>query len=392
MDRFPLMYFFGIIFHTFIMITYHKSILKNYESEELLKENLEKMKIKYKDAEWKKIEAELENKTKTDFLEKVSHEIRTPITGIIGMNEMITKETTEPNINKYSKDITRSCNDLVKMIDRLFDMTPVMDNTTHSLAADDIEDNLNTDLTGLNILAVDDNSINRMVVNNYLKDTGCEISFANDGGEALEATMKEKYDIILMDHMMPYMDGMEAVRRIRKDKKNPNNETYIVALTANAVSGVKERYLKNGFNEYIAKPINYEPFIQFMYNFKCKNEDDDNNKNIIPDTLVIKDLGMENALGDEEFYKEVLTDFYEQGATNLEKLRVYYETEDYDNYRIIVHALKNNANIIGATHFAALSKKHEFAVKDNNIDIIKENLEFYMEYYKKLLDEVKGMI
>ncbi|WP_051656645.1 ATP-binding protein [Butyrivibrio sp. AE3004] len=105
------------------------------------------------------------------------------------------------------------------------------------------------------ILVVDDNEINLVVTQNLLKDTLVDIETASSGKEALELTAKTKYDIMLIDHQMPEMDGMEFLWRLKSDENNPNIDTPSIALTANAFAGAREVYIKSGFRDYLSKPI-----------------------------------------------------------------------------------------------------------------------------------------
>lgn len=105
------------------------------------------------------------------------------------------------------------------------------------------------------ILAVDDNAMNLKIIKVFLKDSGIQIDTAESGMEALEMTKATSYDLILMDHMMPEMDGVETLHKIREDEKNLNRETRVIVLTANAIPGAREDYLKEGFAEYLTKPV-----------------------------------------------------------------------------------------------------------------------------------------
>ena len=105
------------------------------------------------------------------------------------------------------------------------------------------------------ILLVDDNLINREVAKALFAPIGMQIDEAGDGEEAVQKTKEEVYDLILMDHFMPVMDGEEATRQIRNLEDNPNQKTPIIALTADAVSGVKDKLLASGMNDFISKPI-----------------------------------------------------------------------------------------------------------------------------------------
>ena len=113
------------------------------------------------------------------------------------------------------------------------------------------EETLNYDFTGKNILVVDDSKLNLRVAQNVLKTFNVNVMTSTSGQECLDLCKTNKYDIILMDIMMPLMNGIETLKRIRiNDKKVP-----VIALTADAVEGMEEKYLKEGFNDYLSKPI-----------------------------------------------------------------------------------------------------------------------------------------
>lgn len=113
------------------------------------------------------------------------------------------------------------------------------------------EETLNYDFTGKNILVVDDSKLNLRVAQNVLKVFNANVMTSTSGQECLDLCKTNKYDIILMDIMMPLMNGIETLKRIRiDDKKVP-----VIALTADAVEGMEEKYLSEGFNDYLSKPI-----------------------------------------------------------------------------------------------------------------------------------------
>ena len=113
------------------------------------------------------------------------------------------------------------------------------------------EETLNYDFTGKNILVVDDSKLNLRVAQNVLKTFNVNVMTSTSGQECLDLCKTNKYDIILMDIMMPLMNGIETLKRIRiDDKKVP-----VIALTADAVEGMEEKYLSEGFNDYLSKPI-----------------------------------------------------------------------------------------------------------------------------------------
>ncbi len=108
---------------------------------------------------------------------------------------------------------------------------------------------------GAKILAVDDNFTNLVIVKGLLKKTGATIDMAKSGMECLEKVKTQKYDLIFLDHMMPELDGIETLHLMKKQPENMNQDTPVIALTANAIEGAKEEYLRNGFTDYLSKPV-----------------------------------------------------------------------------------------------------------------------------------------
>ena len=108
------------------------------------------------------------------------------------------------------------------------------------------------------VLAVDDNQMNLKVIGALLKRSGIQLDLANGGNECLQMSRSKKYDLILMDHMMPQPDGIETLHLLRGEKNNPNRETKVIALTANVIAGIEEEYRQEGFADYLAKPVKVE--------------------------------------------------------------------------------------------------------------------------------------
>lgn len=119
-------------------------------------------------------------------------------------------------------------------------------------------------LSGIRTLIVDDEPMNLVVAKGLLEDYKMIVDTARSGKEAIEKYLFEKYDLIFMDHMMPEMDGVETMKRIRKLAADAEQEICIVALTANAVSGAKKMFLKEGFDGFISKPIEISDFERVM--------------------------------------------------------------------------------------------------------------------------------
>lgn len=120
------------------------------------------------------------------------------------------------------------------------------------------------------ILVVDDIDMNLLVVKSLLKGTKVQIDTAKSGFESLERTKENKYDLIFMDHMMPGMDGIEAFQQIRQQENGKNKNTPVIILTANALSGMKEKYMEEGFDDYLSKPVTGEALEEMLYRYISK--------------------------------------------------------------------------------------------------------------------------
>lgn len=241
------------------------------------------------------------------------------------------------------------------------------------------------------ILVVDDNEMNLMVMRALLKRTGVKLTTASGGAKCMELCRIHRYDLILMDHMMPDPDGVETLHMLRKDKNSRNKDTKVIVLTANAMVGAAEEYLREGFADYLSKPVMAEA-LEKMMNKHLPTEGKAEQANE-PDLLEIdRAKGLAFCSDDEEVYKEILETFSAEGLKNLDKLGEYYGSEDWKNYKIVVHAIKGTSRLIGADAFSEKAKQLEMAAKDGRVDIIKAQHEQFLGKYRELLQRVAAEI
>ncbi len=219
------------------------------------------------------------------------------------------------------------------------------------------------------ILSVDDNEINLFVVRKLLEKTQVQITEAASGMEALELMCREKYDVILLDHMMPGIDGIETLQRAKEKAENKNKDTPVIALTANAISGVREMYLSKGFNDYMSKPIDgrllEEKLALYLPVEKVRTRDTDEaamRQEMIPtihqvqmeensmseEGLIDHDTGLQYCVNSEDVYRDILKMFCESHSKKCSDVERYYREKDWNNYTVCVHAVKTNAYNIGA--------------------------------------------
>ncbi len=261
-----------------------------------------------------------------------------------------------------------------------------------------------------NVLVVDDNAMNLTLMKALLKRTQMGVDTVSSGIECLEYTRKKVYHLILMDHMMPGMDGVEALHKLRAESDNPNKDTIVIALTANAVAGSREMYLEYGFDNYFAKPIQADKLDELLVDYlppeviHIEYADSDKSiaekENEVPteqeasdELLAIdRELGCSYCMDSEELYREVLEEFCSQMEIYYPQFEEHFCNENWSGYAVLAHAVKSNSRTIGATAFADVSFKHECAGKTGDIDFIRENYEEYMLRLKELVSKVKNMM
>ncbi len=244
------------------------------------------------------------------------------------------------------------------------------------------------------ILVVDDTATNLQVFKNLLKRTKVRIDTASSGEECLKLSGTKKYDIVFLDHMMPDKDGIQTLHEMRDLPDNPNRDTTAVCLTANAISGAREKYLSEGFDDYLTKPIEAdrleEMLIRYLPEEKVVLSENDNEvqeeEKALPEWLlqcegIDAGKGVENCGGTEE-YMSVLNGFHSAIKDVADEIETYYNNDDIRNYTIKVHALKSSARIIGAGDLSEKARLLEEAGNDNNIDYIKANTAELLKSYR----------
>ena len=270
----------------------------------------------------------------------------------------------------------------------------------------------NIDYINKKILIVDDNKLNVKVARRVTDALNIKkVDECYNGKECLEmVSSNNDYDIILMDIMMPVMNGEEALKKL---KEINGFNTPVIALTADAVAGSKEKYIKQGFVEYLAKPFNKEslkekldkifnnkeetsedrwknvPKYEFGTTMKTldeeiKEETNDSEK-ILEDAAIDYKLGLEN-FGSTEMYKQMLQDWYNEVTEKWD--RIVSNKENMKEYSIDVHSLKSDSKYFGFTELAKLSLDHELKSKDGDKEYISKHFNELETEYKRILEVV----
>jgi signal transduction histidine kinase/CheY-like chemotaxis protein/HPt (histidine-containing phosphotransfer) domain-containing protein len=253
------------------------------------------------------------------------------------------------------------------------------------------------------ILVVDDVRMNLKVIQGLLKESKIQIDTAESGKECLELIQKNAYQIIFLDHMMPEMDGMQTLREMKKLVDYKSKDAKVIMLTANAIQGAKEEYLAAGFCDYLSKPVRAQELEEMICRYlpaeMVMSESEETTwvesrkkeKTFLEQCsfLDVK-TGLSYCAEDEDFYKEMLQDYMQEN--HLEELITLYNSEDWENYRIQIHALKSTSLSIGAAALSEEAKKLEQAVKDGDMEYLNNYHENTMIQYRKLLEQLKKVL
>lgn len=277
---------------------------------------------------------------------------------------------------------------------RIVDRRPVSETPEIPQNEQKITDNFTA--PGVKVLIVDDNVINRKVARGFLKNYTFDLTEAESGPEAIQLVGDQRYDIIFMDHMMPGMDGIEAAEIIRRDCGENGAAPVIIALTANAMEGMREHFLEHGFDDFISKPLDRRELHKLLLRWvpeKYRQADDKKEESKPLDASVFKidgidmDAAMNYYSGDEDGFVDLLELYCMDGKRKTELLRGLVKT-DILRYQIEVHGLKSASANIGAVKVSDMARSHENAAAQGDIEFITGQFPMLLAEYETLLTNI----
>ncbi len=261
------------------------------------------------------------------------------------------------------------------------------------------------------ILVVDDNAVNRRVFCNLLKQTCIQITDAESGAQCLKLVQNNHYDLIFLDHMMPEMDGVETLHRIRALQDFPCQNTPIVVLTANAITGAKEQYLSEGFDDFLSKPIVPEKLEHLIKKMLPEalftepispeepEECDDTSAAFLEELPTVDGLDWRYAwmhLPDEKLLKYTLNEFYAQIDSAADRLEQLYEqrteAEQREQYRIQVHAMKSLAATVGITTLSGVARLLESASQKGDMETMVSVTPIFLAEWRSYRQKLQGVL
>ncbi len=249
------------------------------------------------------------------------------------------------------------------------------------------------------ILIVDDNPINITIAGGLLEPLGAQIFSAESGMKALEMAGSDSFDIIFMDHMMPEMDGIETTHEIRR--KIPSAKTTpIIALTANAMEGARDMFIKAGMNDLVTKPVDVKDIISAVKRWLPSDKvvdvdasDVAGGKGEASDLVEYEGLdvaGAISAIGMASLYNKIVEEYYRSGKNKHNEISSAYDTENWEDYTIKVHALKSSSRQIGALPLGDLAESLEKAGKAGDLEKIHADTARLLDDYSALLNTLSS--
>ena len=260
------------------------------------------------------------------------------------------------------------------------------------------------------VLVVDDNEANLKVASGILKQYKLSVSTCLSGKEAIALLDKEKdFDVIFVDHMMPEMDGVELVGILRNKGDEYLASVPIVALTANAIKGVSEMFLANGFNDYLSKPIDIDLLGKVLNRwikdekkqeidvaFDATNDLGSDESEFRKAYSKVKDVDYEKALtlcgGDEDILKSVLEVYVKSYQQIIGRIKNAYEIEDFANYSIEVHGVKSSSRSVGNDFLGEMAYALELNSKEGNLGYVKAHNDDFERAYTRFVDDIKKVL
>ena len=290
------------------------------------------------------------------------------------------------------------------------------------------------------ILIVDDTQMNLKVAVRLLKATQMQIDTAPGGAESVEMAKAVRYDLILMDQRMPVMNGTEALHRIRMDTEGASFDVPVICLTADAVIGARERYLAEGFTDYITKPIDSRMLAKMIVKYlphekveavpdrdepprgdtapeesgegqdrvgqdrdgQVRNSEDRNELDRDGQEpgkyAELRAVGIDPAVGlgycqeDEDLYRSLLEEYAGSADEKAQSLRKYYDEGDWDHYAILVHSVKSSSRMIGAAALSDMAAGQEKAADSRELVTLERNHPRILELYVEVTAAIRSAI
>lgn len=226
-------------------------------------------------------------------------------------------------------------------------------------------------LKGLRVLVVEDNLVNQMVATELLESWGCDWQTADNGAAAVAMIENDKFDVVLMDVQMPIMDGFEATAQIRNWEKDAGQYTTVIAMTANAMSGDRERCLRAGMDGYLAKPLRPKALVEKLLETIGKQfGDSSGDNNLTPDLGAIFDPVVldETCAGKDSLKIRVIDRYVATSSPAAAEIAAAAREVNTTRLSGAAHGLKGSSLTVGSPALSGLCAAIETAARNGAVD------------------------
>ncbi len=407
-DRFLLVTFFGGSIALFVMFLSLET--PDYAK---LKRTMEELKISRRELEASGIRATEMSRAKSRFLAQMSNEIRTPVNAIMGYSNLILADTNEESTREYSQRVKISAKRLLTFFEnilnyisdetdesssrRLPSMAELIEQTDETYqqveSTSGLEHRAVSGASEIRILVVDDAEMNVDLMVRMLRPIGFTVDTAGDGKQAIQQVRKFRYDLIFMDHLMPIMDGTSALKQLREEKLCEN--TPVIMLTANAIEGEEEKYLKQGFAAYVTKPFVEEDIRKVLKKFLPITDSQWMGEAGISEweelqeklaTIRVADA-RELVLHDIELYKKLLHAFADNGIGT--ELSAAIRKGDYPLCKAIIRSQHDCAALLGAENLVKMADKLELLLKKGEYELLRDRAAAFIAERNILAEQIE---
>ena len=245
--------------------------------------------------------------------------------------------------------------------------------------------------------------MNLTVIEGLLKKTEIQIDAASGGKDALRLALSVPYDLILMDQRMPDMDGTETMRLIRAQENGVNRTTPVICLTADAIAGAKERYLAEGFTDYLSKPIDSQALRKKLIAYLPPEkvvllppEEERDRSAGAEDAFsalgpeIDAAQGMMHCRQDEALYRSLLAEFAKDAPERLERLEAAFTAGAWKEYGLLVHSLKSVSGTIGAVRLSDAAAAMEISAKQEDTAALRSGHVPLLALYRQTAGTVRA--
>ncbi|SDB11123.1 CheY chemotaxis protein or a CheY-like REC (receiver) domain [Butyrivibrio sp. INlla16] len=376
-----------------------------------LQKTLEELSISKRELEASNIRATEGSRAKTRFLAQMSNDIRTPVNAIMGYSNLILADTNEEATREYTRRVKISAKRLLTFFEnvlnyvseetdengprRLPSMAELIERGDELEYLEDESSERSIGLSGapeIRILVVDDTPLNLDLMVRMISPMGFTVDTATDGEKAILQVRKFRYDLIFMDHLMPVMDGVEALKILRNERLCDN--TPVIMLTANAIAGEEEKYLNEGFAAYLTKPFTEDKVREVLKKYLPKKDakarDDmdisawENLQEKLPMLRVAN--AREYLLHDTGLYKKILISYSEEDVSS--DLSAAVRGGDYEEAIAIIMSEIHKARLIGAENLVKMAEKLELLCRKKEFELLRERIGTFIAEKNTLSDSI----